>query len=203
MKNDADENDAKVNQMRCYLFLGNMDSANAFAAKVLPIKGLPNDIYGQANYIKGKYALNMGDNASAEKYFGLVEGFAPNTVYAAEASFQLCYIKYLNKPSKQVETAILKHINNYDGFPDWAGEGWLLLADNHLALKDTAKAEFVLNGYIESGDSPVHVQRAKDKLLMIQNARSHPAERKQEDIILPGGTPEDQKLFENGNGGQQ
>lgn len=206
-KNVSDQNDAKVNQMRCYLFMNNMDSANTYATKVLPIKGLPNDIYGQANYIKGKYALSMGDNANAEKYFGLVEGLAPNTAYAAEASYQLCYIKYMSKPSKQVESAILKHINNYDAFPDWSGEGWLLLADNHLAMKDTAKAIFVLNAYIENGDSPPHVQRAKDKLMMIQNAQSHPAERKQEEIILPGGNPEDQKLFENGQnqqgGGQQ
>lgn len=204
-KSESDKNDARVNQMRCYLFVNNIDSANALATKVLPIKGLPNTIYGEANYIKGKYALNLGDRATSEKHFKLVEGQAPNTIYAAEASFQLCYIQYLNKPSKQVESAILKHINNYDGFSDWSGEGWLLLADNHLALKDTAKAEFVLNGYIESGDSPTHVQRAKDKLMEIQNARSLPAERRQEDIILPGGNPDDQKLFDSGNGegGQQ
>lgn len=205
-KTESDKHDARVNQMRCYLFLNNMDSANTLATKVLPIKGLPNDIYGQANYIKGKYALNMGDRVTAEKHFKLVEGLAPNTTYAAEASYQLCYIQFLNKPSKQVESAILKHINNYDGFADWSGEGWLLLADNHLAMKDTSKAEFVLNGYIESGDSPMHVQRAKEKLMMIQNARIHPAERKQEDIILPGGNPDDQKLFDTGNGeggGQQ
>lgn len=205
-KSETDKNDAKVNQMRCYLFLNNLDSANSYGTKVLAIKGLPNEIYGQANYIKGKYALNAGDNANAEKYYNLVEGQVPNTTYAAEASFQLCYIKFLNKPSKQVESALLKHINNYDAFPDWSGEGWLLLADNHLALKDTAKAEFVLNGYIESGDSPVHVQRAKDKLMMIQNAQNRPAERRQEELILPVGDPKDQKLFENGTGeggGQQ
>lgn len=204
-KNETDRNDAKVNQMRCYLFMNDMDSANAFAGKVLPIKGLPNDIYGQANYIRGKFALNLGDHVNAEKHFKLVEGLAPNTAYAAEASFQLCYIQFRNKPSKTVESAILKHINNYDGFADWSGEGWLLLADNHLALKDTAKAEFVLTAYIENGDSPPHVQRAKDKLTMIQNARIQPSQRKQEDIILPGGNPEDQKLFDNGtgNGGQQ
>jgi TolA-binding protein len=202
-KNSGDQNDSKVNLMRCYLFLNNMDSANVYATKVLAVKGLPGDITGQANYIKGKFALDAGDNVNAEKYFKEVGTLAPNTSYAAEASYQLCYIRFMAKPSKQVETQILKHINDYDAFPDWSGEGWLLLADNHLALKDTAKARIVLNWYIENGDSPVHVKRAQDKIGVLDAAQNRPTERKQEELILPLGDPNDQKLFENGNGGDQ
>lgn len=196
-KNDADRNDAKVNAMRTFLYAKNIDSANVYATQVIGLSGIANSVKGEANYIKGKTALNNGDNANAEKHFLLVGGLAPNTVYAAEASYQLCFIKYQTKPSKAVQSAILKHINDYDSYSDWSGEGWLLLADNHLGMKDTASAKFVLQGYIENGDSPTHVQRAKDKLMMIENAQSHPAGRMQEEIILPVGTPEDQKLFEN------
>jgi tetratricopeptide (TPR) repeat protein len=206
-KSEVDKNDAKVNAMRTWLYAGNIDSANTYAAMVLAQKGLATVVVGEANYIRGKHLFDAGDLTNAEKHFLLVEGQVPNTVYAAEASFRLCYIRFMTKPSKQVETQILKHINNYDSYPEWSGEGWLLLADNHLAQKDTAKAEFVLNAYIESGDSPAHVQRAKEKLMMIENAKNPPAERRQEEIILPGGSPEDQKLFENtpgtGNGGDQ
>ena len=207
-KNEGDRNDAKVNAMRTFLFANNIDSANVYATKVLALNGVANTVKGEANYIKGKYALNNGDNVNAETYFGKVAGLAPNTVYAAEASYQLCYIKYQTKPSKGVQTALQKHINDYDAYPEWSGEGWLLLADNYLALKDTSTAKIILSSYIENGDSPKHVQRAKDKLVLIENAQSHPAGRMQEDIILPGGDPNDQKLFENGgqvpgNGGGQ
>lgn len=206
-KNEIDRNDAKVNAMRTYLFAKNIDSANVYATKVLGLSGTANAVKGEANYIKGKAALNAGDMTNAETYFGKVGALAPNTIYAAEASYQLCYIKYKKQPSKAVQTAILKHINDYDGFADWSGEGWLLLADNYLALKDTAGAKVVLNGYIDNGDSPSHVQRAKDKLMAIENAQSRPAQRRQEELILPVGDPKDQKLFENGpgkgNGGQQ
>ena len=169
----------------------------------LLLKGLPNDVMGQAYYLQGKSLLESGDNVNAEKSFKEVGALAPNTTYAAEASFQLCYIKFLTKPSKQVETTILKHINDYDAFPDWSAEGWLLLADNHLALKDTAKAIIVLNWYIENGESQVHVKRAQDKIGMIDAAQHKVPERKQEELILPLGDPNDQKLFENGNGGGQ
>lgn len=202
-KNLTDQNDCKVNLMRCYLFLNNLDSSSAYATKVLLLKGLPNDVMGQANYIQGKSELNSGNLVTAEKHFKEVGSQAPNTVYAAEASYQLCYIKYRTKPSKQVEKDILKHINDFDAFPEWSGEGWLLLADNHLALKDTAKAHIVLDWYIENGDSPAHVKRAQDKLDLINAAQNQPSENKQEELILPMGDPNDQKLFENGNGGGQ
>lgn len=202
-KNSSDQNDSKVNLMRCYLFLNNLDSAATYAGKVLLVKGLPNDVMGQANYIKGKVAMNAGDITTAEKFFKEVGSLAPNTNYAAEASYQLCKIKYLTKPSKTVEKDILKHINDYDAFPDWSGEAWLLLADNHLALKDTAKAHIVLDWYIENGDSPEHVKRAQAKLDILRAAQGLPSERKEEELILPLGNPDDQKLFENGNGGGQ
>jgi tetratricopeptide (TPR) repeat protein len=206
-KNEGDRNDASVNAMRTYLFGKNIDSANVYASQVVGLNGVANAVKGEANYVKGKAALSAGDMVNAETYFSKVGGLAPNTVYAAEASYQICRIKYMAKPSKGVQTAILKHINEYDAFPEWSGEGWLLLADNYLALKDTSGAKIILEGYIENGDSPSHVQRAKDKLMVIENAQSNPAERRQEDIILPGGDPKDQKLFEsgqgNGEGGQQ
>lgn len=199
-QNETDRNDAKVNAMRTFLYAQNLDSANAYAAKVLVLGGISNAVKGEANYIKGKDAIRSGDNVSAKTYFSKVAGLAPNTVYAAEASYQLCRIEYQNKPSKGVQTMILRHINDYDGFPEWSGEGWLLLADNYLATKDTAGAKVVLEGYIENGDSPPHVQRAKEKLMAIENGQAQPAERKQEELILPIGDPKDQKLFENGQG---
>lgn len=199
-KNESDRNDGKVNAMRTYLYAKNIDSADVFATKVLGLSGISNAVKGEANYIRGKSMMNAGDNATAKTYFSKVAGLAPNTAYAAEASYQLCKIDYMNKPSKGVQAALLKHIDEYDAYPEWSGEGWLLLADNYLALKDTLGAKVILEGYIENGDSPSHVQRAKDRLMIIENAQSHPAGRMQEEIILPGGTPEEQKLFENGQG---
>jgi tetratricopeptide (TPR) repeat protein len=198
-KNEVDRNDAKVNAMRTYLFARNIDSADVYANKVLGLSGIAGSVKGEANYIRGKATMNAGDNATARTYFAKVGGLVPNTVYAAEASYQVTRIDYETKPSKGVQAAILKHINDYDAYPEWSGEGWLLLADNYLALKDTAGAKVVLEGYIENGDSPVHVQRAKDKLVLIESGRAQ-GERKQEELILPMGDPNDQKLFENGQG---
>jgi hypothetical protein len=180
-----------------------MDSAYTYAGKVLTIKGLPNDILGQANFLKGKSEMESGNYAAAEKNFALVPLQAPNTVYAAEASFRLCEIKYRTKPSKAVETSILKHINDYDAFSDWSAEGWLLLADNHLALKDTSKARVVLNWYIENGDSPVHVKKAQEKISWLDALQNRTPQKREDDMIIPLGNPDDNKLFEEGNGGGQ
>ncbi|GAB4131820.1 MAG: tetratricopeptide repeat protein [Bacteroidia bacterium] len=195
----GDQQYARVNLMRCYLFTANMDSAGVYANKVVTIARLENEVLGQAWYIKGKNALNKSDFTDAEKCFKKTEELVPQTDYAAEASYQLCWLKYNAKAYKNAEKALQKHINDYAGHSEWSGRGWLLLADDYLALKDTTRAITVLNFYIANGDVPVLVEQANQKLAVIQAARQNPAERKQQDIILPNGNPDEQKLFENEN----
>jgi tetratricopeptide (TPR) repeat protein len=179
------KNNARVNLMHCWVNLGNTDSAAVYAGKVVNMKNLPNDITGEANYILGKSALAKLDRVAAEKYFKNTEQLLPQTEHAAEARYHICWLKYYNKEYKSAEKAILKQINDYAGYSYWSGKGWLLLADNYLALKDTFQAKFVLNNYIENGDVPELQQQAREKLAVIEAAR-HPANmRKDDDLIIP------------------
>lgn len=187
------QNNARVNLMRSYVFLNNNDSAAIYAAKVLPIKNLTNEIYGQAHYLLGKAAMSRGDRVEAEKRFKDAENMLPGTKYAAEARYNLCLVKYQNKEYKAAEKALLKHISDYAGYSEWSGKGWLLLADDYLALKDTFQAKFVLQNYIDNGDVPELIQQAKDKLMVIDAAQKAGSMRKAEEIIIPLGDPNDQK----------
>jgi tetratricopeptide (TPR) repeat protein len=203
-QNGEVQNNARVNLMRSYLFLNDFDSATIYAAKVITIQRLSNDIYGQAHYLLGKSAIAKGDRVEAEKRFKDAEKAVPNTEYAAESRYNLCLIKYQNKEYKAAEKALLKEINDYAGFSMWSGKGWLLLADNYLALKDTFQAKFVLQNYIDNGDVPELIQQAKDKLMVIEAAQKGGTMRKSEDLIIPLGSPEE-KDFEkdlNPGGGQ-
>lgn len=199
------QNNARVNLMRSYLFLNNYDSAAIYADKVVKIMHLSNEIYGQAHYLLGKSAMAKGDKVEAEKRFKDAEKAVPNTEYAAEARYNLCLIKYQNKEYKAAEKALLKQINDFAGYSNWSGKGWLLLADNYLALKDTFQAKFVLQNYIENGDVPELIQQAKEKLRVIDAAQKEGTFRKSEDIIIPLGDPGEQKEPEdepNKGGGQ-
>lgn len=196
------KNNARVNLMRCWVNLNNNDSAAVYAAKVLAIKNLPNDVTGQANYLMGKSSLAKADKTAAEKYFKKAEDLLPQSEFAAECRYHLCWIKYDNKEYKAAEKALLKQINDYAGYSYWSGKGWLLLADDYLALKDTFQAKYVLNSYIENGDVPELQQLAKEKLNAIEAAH-HPSNlRKEEDIILPPpGEGTQPGETDNGNGG--
>ncbi len=191
------QNNARINLMRCFLFLKSMDSATIYAAKVVNILHLSNDIYGQAPYLLGKSAMEKNDKAEAEKQFKDAEKAVPNTEYAAESRYNLCLIKYNNKEYKAAEKALLKEINDYAGYSNWSGKGWLLLSDNYLAMKDTFNAKYVLKNYIENGDVPELVQQAKDKLQVIETAQKSGKLKKDEDLIIPLGNPEDKKNYEN------
>ena len=198
------KNNARVNLMRCWMYLGNNDSAAVYAAKVVAIKGLPNDVNGQANYLLGKSALAKADKVAAATYFKNAEQLMPQSEIAAESRYHLCWIKYDNKEYKQAEKALLKQINDYAGYSQWSGKGWLLLADDYLALKDTFQAKYVLNSYIENGDVPELQQQAREKLAAI-DAAHHPSNlRKEEELIIPPpGDGIQPGETENGQGGGQ
>ncbi|MBI3512204.1 MAG: tetratricopeptide repeat protein [Bacteroidetes bacterium] len=198
--NPDQKNVARINLMRCWVKLGNNDSAAFYAQKVLSIPKVPNDVLGQAHFLIGKSALASMDYATAKKNFEDAEKLLPNTESAAESRYQLCWIKYSNKEYKTAEKALLKEINDYAGFSEWSGKGWLLLSDDYLALKDTFQAKNVLKIYIDNGDVPELIQQAKDKLATIESMQHHAERKKDEDIILG---PGDNKNEDNGNGGGQ
>jgi tetratricopeptide (TPR) repeat protein len=205
-QNEEVKNNARVNLMRCYLFLNNTDSATQYATKVVNILHLSNEIYGQAHYLLGKSAMARGDRVEAEKQFKDAEKAVPATEYAAESRYNLCLIKFQNKEYKATEKALLKEINDYAGFSKWSGKGWLLLSDNYLAQKDTFQAKYVLQNYIDNGDVPELVQQAKEKLMVIEAAQKGGTLRKQEDIEVPIGNPDGKKDMEDvplNNGGGQ
>ncbi len=179
------QNNARVNLMRSFIFRKDMDSASIYAGKVVTILRLTNEIYGQAHYLLGKAALNRNDRGEAEKQFKDTEKAVPNTEYAAESRYSLCLIKYNNKEYKATEKALLKEINDYAGFSLWSGRGWLLLADNYLAMKDTFQAKYVLQNYVDNGDLQELIQLAKEKLNLIEAAQQHRLLRKEQDLIIP------------------
>lgn len=200
------KNNARVNLMSIWMTLGNNDSAAVYAAKVITIPKIPNEIAGKANYLLGKSELANGDRVNAEKHFKNTETMLPNTEYAAEARYSLCQIRYDNKDYKKAEKELLKEINDYAGYSYWSGKGWLLLADDYLALKDTFQAKYVLQSYITNGDVPELQQQAREKLAAIDAARNAGRMRKEEDLIVPppgnGTQPVDMDNEQQG-GGQQ
>ena len=176
----------------------NLDSASLYAAKVVTILRLTNDIYGQAHYLLGKSAIAKNDKTTAEKEFKDCEKAVPNTKYAAEARYELCWMQYDSKQYKPAEKALLKEINDYAGFSEWSGKGWLLLADDYLAMKDTFQAKFVLKNYIDNGDVPELQKEAQAKLDAIEAAQKPGTQKKEEDIVVPmGGSSNDNKLYDN------
>lgn len=196
-QNGEVQNNARINLMRSYIFLNNYDSASVYAAKVIAIPHLSEEIYGQAHYLLGKSALAKGDRVEAKKHFEDAEKAVPKTEYAAESRYNLCLIRYQNKDYKGAEKAILKHISDYAAYSEWSGRGWLLLSDNYLALKDTFQAKYALQTYIDNGDVPELIQQAKDKLAVIEAMQNKGTFRKSEDLIVPLGNPQENKDLEN------
>ena len=197
----ANRQDAQVNLLRVNIFLNRFDTAAAYAEKVLMISKLPAEVYVQAHYAKGKSAFNRQDYALALSEFNQVVKAGMKNEVEAESKYNTLYIGYVKKDYKKTETALFKYISDYGGFPQWKGKGFLLLADNYLALKDTFQAKYLLKSYAESGEVPELKQQAQEKLAeleALENARR--AGKKEEELLVPideNGTERDKRLFEN------
>lgn len=87
---------------------------------------------------------------------------------AAEAKFRIGEME--NQQSKYAEsTKTLQELSqNFSEFVEWYEEGFLLIAQNYLALNDTFMAKATLTSIIENSETPETVQRAKVQLAKIK-----------------------------------
>lgn len=191
--------DAQVNLMRCYFYRNMTDSGAVYASKVLMIEKLPADVYVQAHFLKGRLAFaNKNYDGASTEYSQVMKANMKNEM-EAEAKYGLIYIGFTKKAFKTTEKELFKYVSDYGGFPYWKGKGFLLLADDYLALKDTFQAKFVLKNYADNGEVPELKQEAADKLAALEalSARRSQAVKPEDTFVPLDGNPEND-LYDNG-----
>ena len=87
--------------------------------------------------------------------------------YGAQALYTLGLIFYQQKQYQQSLTTLFD-ITNYSAFDDWVGKGFLLIADNYIALEELFQAKATVNSIIENSPVPQVVAEAREKLTAIE-----------------------------------
>ncbi|TND07513.1 MAG: hypothetical protein FD123_3065 [Bacteroidetes bacterium] len=190
--------DAQVNLMRCYFYQDKIDSAVAYASKAIMIDKLPADVYVQAHFIKGKSAFGKQNYDAASTEFTSVMKANMKNEMEAEAKYDLIYIGHWKKGYKTAEKELFKYVSDYGGYPYWKGRGFLLLADNYLALKDTFQAKYILKNYADNGEVPELKQEAQDKLAALEAITAKRSQAvKPEDTFIPLDGSQENDLYDN------
>ena len=131
---------AAAGQMRCHFLLGHYEQAIAQAQKILQADNTSPELQNETHLIYGKSSFNLNDLAAAESQLSFLSKL-PGSASVAEAKYYLAAIQYKLNNFKESQKIIFEIVNQVPAYDYWVAKGFILLADNYLALKDTFQAK--------------------------------------------------------------
>jgi len=188
--------DARIGMMRAAWGMKDYTTAPIAANKVLTSDNPTPEIASEAHLIIARSAFQNKNYDLAYNEYSIVLPSSRNET-GAEAAYNMALIKYLGKEYKQAEKSIFEIIKQQASYKPWVGKGFLLLADNYIALNDTFQAKYVLNNLIAHTDLEDLKTQAQEKLsLIVASEKAREKAKKEQEITVPLNNEKDQKLFD-------
>ncbi|MCI5055253.1 MAG: tetratricopeptide repeat protein [Flavobacteriales bacterium] len=173
-------------KMRCYFKLQNYESAIDYANKVIITDQIDKALEEEAHLIAAKSSLQLDLFDVSEQEFRKVKETA-RPILAAEATYNLAYIKFVKDDLEQSEKIIYQLVSDYSGYNHWLAKGLMLLSDIYVAKKDYFQAKHTLQSIIDNHEDPGIVNIAKEKLDDIidrENAKNRQIEERDIELDL-------------------
>jgi len=159
LKNNVLE--AQIGLMRCDYLLNDFANAKSYADKVISNAATPDDIRNTAYLWRGRILKKDGQYDAAMVDFKEVikRGGEP----AAEAKYGVAFCEYSKGEYKKAEATIFELIEKYSAFNEWKYRGFLLLADDYIAIKDYFQARATINAILENVTDQWVIDEANQK----------------------------------------
>ncbi|RYC66425.1 MULTISPECIES: tetratricopeptide repeat protein [Spirosoma] len=159
---------AQLGLMDTYFAMPKPDSAAAIARDVVTGGNVVPGAQNRAQLMLGKVAFAKGDYKTAQTELDKTIALGKD-VNGAEALYYLGDILYKQKKYKESIASLLKFNEQFGDFEYWKGKAFMLVADNNVALEETAQAKAVLNSIIENSSDQTIVAEAKQKLATLDS----------------------------------
>ena len=157
----VDQVNAQLGLMDTYMAY-KIDSAAFYARELVNVGNVVPGAQNRAQLVLGKVALAKADYKTAISDFEKTVALAKD-VSGAEANYLIGEAQYRQKKYKESIATLLKFNQVFDGFDYWKGKAFLLVADNNVALGETAQARAVLSSIIDNAADAEIVAEAKKK----------------------------------------
>ena len=144
-----------------------IDSAGIIARQLVAGGNVVPGAQNRAQLMLGKVALSKADFKTASAEFERAIALAKD-VSGAEANYLIGEVQFRQKKYKESIATLLRFNEQFDGFEYWKGKAFILVADNNVALGETAQAKAVLTSIIENAAEAEIVAEAKIKLAAIE-----------------------------------
>ncbi|NEJ83847.1 hypothetical protein GR268_46200, partial [Rhizobium leguminosarum] len=117
----------------------------------------------QAALYLGKTAMKQAKYEEAREQFKkIVE--SGKDMYGAEAQYLIAYMDYQTGKFKESLEALFILTKQFTEYTDWTNQGFLLMADNYIALHEIFQARATLQSIIENATDTTLVSTAQQKL---------------------------------------
>ena len=124
-----------------------------------------NATYQAALYL-GKAAMQQGKNQEAVDYFNQVLATSQDS-YAAEAQYLIAKIYYENAEYNRSLESLFTLNKQFSTYQAWVNQGFLLIADNYLALNELFQAKATLQSIIENAQDAAIIKDAQQRLVAV------------------------------------
>lgn len=195
---DVYEKDALVGLMTAYNALEDYENTAKFAQIVEGNKLVDNSNKFQARLFLGNSLFKSHKYDSAYAAYARISG-QTQKVMAAEAIYQMAFIKYLKEEYSASQELTIKLLQEFSNYPFWYSKGYILLSDNLLKKDALVDAKYALKNVLEHDkDSAiiVEVNRRLEDINELERVRQQP--KKQEEVIIDIGNEQNvsEQLFE-------
>jgi len=164
--NKRQENVAWTGKMICNFELGKYDSSIYYSEKLLQSANMSINTESEATLYLGKsfYAKGNYDQAKDEFLHAINTAKDEN---GAEAQYLLGEVFYQSGDYRQSIEMLIDLNKLFPSYTAWVGKGFLLIADNYIALEDFFQARGTLNSLIEHFPLEQIKEQARTRLLSL------------------------------------
>ncbi len=174
---------AQAGQMRTYYNLKAYQNAIDAAQRLITQERIDEVLLQEARLIMGKSYLSLQKTSHAQAEFLGVARMSENEM-KAEAMYMLALIQYELGNYKASEEIVFEMINTMPSYDYWIAKGFILLADNLVAMGNTFQARHTLESIINNYEGLDLVQIAFEKLNQIKKIEKRQGEKKQENDVF-------------------
>ena len=170
---------AYAGMMESYFLLGNYDQAISYSNQILERALVNAGAHNKALLFQGKALMQQGKFEEAKNYFQQTIKNA-HDVHAAEAFYLTADLLYQQGKYRESIERLIEFSKEFMAYEEWIGKGYLLIADNYIALEDYFQARGTLQSLIENFPLDQIKEKARKKLekideLQLQETEEQPS----------------------------
>ena len=141
--------EARIGQMRCYYYLGQLDNAEEYVDWVTDDPQTPEEILAEAYFFEGKILADREKPNEAINSFQKAARRSSGEL-GAEAMFNKCKLWFQLEKYTEAESDIFKLIKDYPSQSKWKIESFFLLSDVYIGMDDLFQAKTTLQSILDN-----------------------------------------------------